>query len=78
MSMSLRAKWLLCGGLGALLFGSGLSIAIECSHLKHGDGPFWLWVIGGTTGIGLTLSGVVVLIKAAFLELKMKKTEKEE
>jgi hypothetical protein len=70
--MNLRLKWLLSGGVGALLFGSGLSIAMECSHLKQGDGPLWLWIVGGTIGIGITLSGVVILIKTAFIEQKLK------
>ena len=75
--MKIRTKWLICGALGALLFGSGLSLAIECSHIKHGTGPFWLWVIGGTAGIGLALSGVVVLIKTAFLEEQLRKSKKQ-
>lgn len=71
--MSDRLKWWLYGFFGALLFGSGLSIAIECSHIKQQNGDFWLWVTGGTAGIGLALSGVVLLIRAGILEFQMKK-----
>jgi hypothetical protein len=70
--MTDKLKWWLFGAGGALLFGSGLSIAIECSHLKHSGDNFWLWVIGGTVGIGLALSGVVFLIRAGILEFKMR------
>jgi hypothetical protein len=71
--MSERSKWWLNGFFGALLFGSGLSIAIECSHIKHQNGDLWLWVTGGTIGIGLALSGVVLLIRAGIIEEKIKK-----
>ncbi len=72
MSMSNKMKWWLYGGFGALFFGSGLSIAIECSHIKHGEGPFWAWVIGGTVGIGLAVSGIIFLIRAGILEAQRK------
>jgi hypothetical protein len=73
--MNDQMKWWLNGGIGALLFGSGLSMAMECSHIKNDGGDFWLWVIGGTVGIGLALSGVVLLIKAGILEYKMQQDE---
>lgn len=76
--MKLRTKWLISGALGAFLFGSGLSITIECSHIKHSDGAFWIWVLGGTAGIGIALSGVVVLIRTALLEERMRKQKKQE
>jgi hypothetical protein len=69
--MTDKVKWWLYGAGGALLFGSGLSIAIECSHIKHSGDHFWLWVFGGTCGLGLALSGVVFLIKAGILQYKM-------
>jgi hypothetical protein len=73
-----KMKWWFNGAVGALLFGSGLSIAIECSHIKHSGNDFWLWVIGGTVGIGLALSGVVLLIKAGILEYKMQQENNQD
>ena len=69
--MSDKMKWWLYGAGGALLFGSGLSIAMECSHLKHSDYLDWWWILGGTAGIGIALSGVVFLIRAGILQYHM-------
>jgi len=70
-----RKKWWFYGAFGAVLLGSGLSLAIESSWWKHSETPDWYWILGGTAGIGLCLSGVVLLIKAGILnnELKNKK-----
>jgi hypothetical protein len=61
-------KWLVQGGIGASLIGFGLSLAIEASHWKHSEEPFWVWVGGGTLGIALLVGGIVVLIKTSRLE----------
>ncbi|MGB3776307.1 MAG: hypothetical protein WA951_13705 [Leeuwenhoekiella sp.] len=68
MALSKRSKWWLMGGAGAILFGSGLSLALEASHWKHDGSDWYYWVLGGTAGIGIALSGVVVLIKAGILK----------
>ena len=74
--MTDKTKWWINGTVGALLLGSGLSIALECSHIKNDGGDFWLWVLGGTFGIGLVLSGVVLLIRAGILENNMRQHKK--
>lgn len=74
--MTDKTKWWINGAVGAFLLGSGLSITLECSHIKNDGGDFWLWVLGGTFGIGLVLSGVVLLIRAGILEYKMKQPQK--
>lgn len=73
MALSKRNKWWFNGSVGAVLFGSGLSLATAASHWKH-DGKDWKhWGIGGTTGIGLALSGVVLLSRAGVLKREMEK-----
>ena len=67
-----KKLWWFNGVVGALLLGSGLSIALECSQLKHNDGNFWLWTLGGTAGIGMVLSGVVLLVRAGILKEQIK------
>ena len=71
MALSKRGKWWLNGFLGALLFGSGLSLAIESGFLKHEGSAWYYWIIGGTAGLGLALSGVVLLIRAGMLKHEM-------
>jgi hypothetical protein len=34
-------KWLLRGGLGAVLVGSGFSLGVEASHWKHSGVALW-------------------------------------
>lgn len=74
-NMSTRTKWWINGAIGAFLFGSGLALAIEASHWKHQQVDWTQWVFGGTAGIGLALSGVVLLVRAGILRTKMKKEE---
>jgi ABC-type phosphate transport system auxiliary subunit len=57
-------KWLLKGGLGAVLVGSGFSLGVEASHWKHSGVALWQWMGGGTLGIAILIIGLIVLIKA--------------
>ena len=75
MARSKRKKWWLNGFFGALLFGSGLSLAIESGFWKHDGSAWYYWVIGGTAGIGLALSGVVLLIRVGILKREMDREE---
>lgn len=56
------------GGLGAIFLGSGISCAIESGFLKHEGAQVWHWVLAGTGSLALIIAGVILLIKAAFLE----------
>ena len=71
MKLTKKQSWWVYGALGALLLGSGFSLAAEASHWKHTAQPFWQWTLGGIAGIGLLLSGVVLLIKAGILEREL-------
>ncbi|MDC7998321.1 hypothetical protein [Gilvibacter sediminis] len=71
-----KKQWWFNGVVGALLLGSGLSVALECSQLKHNGADFWLWTLGGTAGIGLVLSGVVLLIRAGIINEQLKDQSK--
>lgn len=68
----LHRKWLFMGGLGALLLGTGISCAIESGFLKHNGAPVCQWALAGTASLAVLISGVVVLIKTAFLERGLK------
>lgn len=72
-----RKRWWFNGAFGALLLGSGISLAIDASHWKFQEYAEWHWIIGGTAGIGLVVSGVVLLIRAGILRRELDK-EKEE
>jgi hypothetical protein len=63
-----RQQWLLTGGVGAVLFGTVFSLGVEAGYWKHSGDPIWLWMLGGTAGIALMITGIVLLIKAARLE----------
>jgi hypothetical protein len=68
----LRVKWLIMGGCGTVLLGLGVSCAIESGFLKHNGALWWQWALAGTGSLSLLISGVVILIKAAFKERQLK------
>lgn len=68
-----RKEWWVKGGLGSVFFGSGLSIAIESSHIKHSMAEDYIWILGGTAGIGLALVGIFLLIQAGILQRELDK-----
>ena len=69
----LRVKWLILGGCGALLLGTGASCAIESGFLKHNGALWWQWALAGTGSLALLISGVILLIKVAFIEQELKR-----
>ncbi len=71
-SSKTKKKWLLTGGLGACFFGFGICGIVECGFLKHTGSSTYLWVGLGTLSIVITVLGVVLLIKAGFLEQELK------
>ena len=70
MSVKNKKKWLMSGAVGAILTGTGFSLAVEASHWKHSGEPFWLWVLSGTLGIAILMAGIIVLIKTGLMEQK--------
>ena len=68
----LRNIWLFTGGGGAVLLGTGISCAIESGFLKHSGVVWWQWVLGGTASLALVITGVILLIKSAFIEQNLK------
>ncbi len=68
----IKNTWLLTGGGGAVLLGAGISCAIESGFLKHSGVVWWQWVLGGTASLALVITGVILLIKSAFIEQNLK------
>lgn len=66
--MGQRKKWWLMGGAGASLFGFGLCAVVECGFLKHSGAVWWHWASLGTISLGITILGLVLLIKAGVME----------
>jgi len=73
MSKNTRRTWWILGSSGALLLGSGVSIALEASHYKHLGTTNWQWILGGILGIACIVSGVVFLIRAGIIAHELKK-----
>ena len=63
-----RKKWLLTGGMGAVLFCGGLCGVVESGFLKYSGVPVWQWVVAGTLALVVLMLGMVLLQKAAKLE----------
>jgi hypothetical protein len=70
--VSPKNKWLVTGGIGAVLFGFGVCAVIECAFLKHNGYDWYLWAGLGTLSLTVLISGVVLLIKAGLLEKDIK------
>ncbi|MGC1515055.1 MAG: hypothetical protein WA810_05715 [Maribacter sp.] len=68
----LKRNWLLLGGFGTLLVGTGISLAIESGFLKHEGAVWWQWASAGTGALSLVIVGIILLIKAAFVEQRLK------
>lgn len=68
----LKKRWWLYGSVGALFFGSGLSIVSEAGHWKHQEVIWYEWVGFGILGLALAVSGVVFLINAGILKERMR------
>lgn len=75
----LYIKWLVQGGVSALILGFGLSVFLEGAFLKRDSAPFLEWFIIATVGLALIMSGLAVMIDALrhrikFLEIKKNAT----
>ena len=68
----LKKQWWWYGSVGALFFGSGLSLIAEASHWKHEAVIWYQWVGFGILGLALSISGVVFLINAGVLKERMR------
>mgnify|MGYP006439755301 FL=1 len=69
----LKKRFLISGGVGSLLLGSGLSALIECGFLKHSEAPNWQWIAGGTLSLIILMSGVNLLFDSFHHKLKLEK-----
>lgn len=68
----LKREWFIKGFLGALLFGFGLCFMIESGFLKHEGAVWYQWVLAGTFSLCLTMSGVVLLVRAGVLSQELR------
>ena len=70
--MNSKRKWLFTGGLGASLFGLGVCAVLESAFLKHSGALWCVWAVLGTLSLASMVMGIVLLIKAGFMERDMK------
>ena len=70
-------KWLCKGALGAVFFGSGISIAIEMGIHRYNGEPFAEWFLGGTAGIGLAVIGLHFIVDSVRHRIKLKERNDE-
>lgn len=68
---TLKKKWLLSGGLGAVGFGSGLSAVIEVAFMRYEGAPFLKWFALGTLSLAVMITGLNFIVNAVRYKIKM-------
>ncbi|MTI19778.1 hypothetical protein E1176_01965 [Fulvivirga sp. RKSG066] len=68
---TLKRKWLLSGGLGAVGFGSGLCAVIEVAFMRHEGAPFWQWFLLGTVSLAVLITGLNFIINALKYKIRL-------
>ena len=64
-------RWLILGGLGAVLFGAGLSATIEVAFMRYEGAPFWTWFLLGTLSLCFVVAGLACMIDSLRWKIKM-------
>lgn len=70
-----KIQWLLRGGFGAVLFGSGLSSTIEVAFMRYDGAPFWNWFLLGTLSLAVLITGLNFIIDAVRFKIKMEEED---
>lgn len=70
-----RMQWLLRGGFGAVLFGSGLSATIEVAFMRYEGAPFWKWFLLGTLSLAILITGLNFIVDAVRFKIKMREVD---
>lgn len=70
---ALKIRWLLFGGGGAVLAGSGLCLTLEVSHWKHTGATPAEWIGWGTAGLCLFMAGISLIANAVRYRIRMDK-----
>lgn len=71
-----KKQWLLRGGFGAVLFGSGLSATIEVAFMRNEGAPFWKWFLLGTLSLVVLIAGLSFIVDAVRFRIKMEDEDK--
>lgn len=63
--------WLLRGGSGAILFGTGICATIEVAFMRYDGAPFLNWFILGTISLALMVAGISLIADSVRFKIKM-------
>jgi hypothetical protein len=77
---NLKYRWLLQGGIGAVILGAGLSLLTEASFMRFTGASFWKWFLWGTVALSLVMIALAIFtdslrFRLALLKAKKKKME---
>lgn len=71
----LTFRWLLNGGLGAVLVGGGLCFTLEVSHWKHTGATAAEWISAGTASLCVFMAGISFIANAVRYRIRMDKSK---
>lgn len=79
---NIRFRWLIQGGIGAVLLGIGLSLLTEVSLMRFTGAAFWTWFLWGTLALSLIMAALAVFVdslrfRLILLKAKMKNARSE-
>lgn len=63
--------WLIRGGSGAVLFGSGICATIEVAFLRHDGVAFIKWFVLGTISLAFMVAGISLIADSVRFKIKM-------
>jgi hypothetical protein len=71
----LKMRWLLHGGIGAVLIGTGLCLTLEVSHWKQVGATTLEWVVAGTISLSIFMAGISFIANAVRYRIRMDKSK---
>ncbi|MEN1783784.1 MAG: hypothetical protein AAGF77_01485 [Bacteroidota bacterium] len=73
--MTPKQKWRWTGGIATALIGAGICAIVECAFYRWEGAPWYYWVPLGTAALIIFILGLVLLVKAGWLEHDWKTRE---
>ncbi|MCC5930804.1 MAG: hypothetical protein JJU28_16285 [Cyclobacteriaceae bacterium] len=72
-----RFRWLLQGGIGAVILGVGLALLTEASFMRFTGAAFWNWFLLGTVALSLIVAALAIFTDSLRFRIALLKAKKK-